>query len=247
LQEEYLFGRLGKDAEENGRHWNTAKWIDRNYRIATMPAEAVKTLNCFTGDWKDVADPDELVEGFELERVTVGSRDKERLALKISDYDLVRLVDDIDESDESAKIDLNKLAREAGPRPTRIDLPGPIERQDAIKIVRLLMVGMRSLWHPVKRSIIDHATMTSLGKTQNVGDGVAAAVGRQRVIEGLRVAESIRSGLMRQERNRYKLGSVDEIVRETLAVLAVGSIIAAESSLPANDNYRADALATSAA
>jgi hypothetical protein len=239
LQEEYLAGRLGKNAEENSTLWNTAKWIDLNYRAATMPAEAVKTLNCFAGGWKDVADPDELVEGFELERVTVDSRDKERLPFKISDYDLVRLVDDFD---GSAKIDINKLAHEAGPRPIRTDLPGPIERQDAIKVIRLLMARMHSLWHPVKRSTIDHVTMTSLGKTQNVGDGVAAAVGRQRVVEGLRIAEAIRKGHTRQERNRYKLVSVDEIIRETLAVIAAGVVGKfTDKPSPANDNYRADA------
>jgi hypothetical protein len=182
-------------------------------------------------------------DGFGLERVQIDESDKESLDLKLSDYELVRLVDDLRECDKLAKIDINKVVRNADPLPERIDLPGPIERQEAIKIVRMLRVGMRSLWHPVKRSITDHATMKSLGKTQNVGDGVAAAVGRARVVEGLRLAESIRKGLTRQERNfsmwlsqirvkqevvpsvewrlsgRYKLGSVDEIVREVLAVL----------------------------
>jgi hypothetical protein len=100
---------------------------------------------------------------------------------------------------------------------------------------------MRSLWHPVIRAVVDHATMTSLGKSQNVGDAVAAAVGRTRVIEGLRLAESIRKGLARREQSfsmwqgvidakqirvpvsgmsfSQKLASVDGIIREVLAAL----------------------------
>jgi hypothetical protein len=242
LQDEYLAGRLGKNGEENSRLWNTAKWIDRLCRIATMPAEAVKTLNLSAGDWVEVAHPEEISEGFGVGRIKIDERDKERLALKLSDYDLACLVDDIKDCDELAKTDINKLVRNADPLPERIDLPGPIERQEAIKIVRMLMVGMRSLWHPVKRSITDHATMKSLGKTQNVGDGVAAAVGRARVIEGLRLAESIRKGLTRQERAPFSMwlnqirakqipmqkpgltaarrqASVDAIIKEVLAIL----------------------------
>src|SRR6202022_27739 len=143
--------------------------------------------------------PADKNDGYETEEVNIDESDKERLALKLSDHDLARLVDDLEEFDKLAKIDVNNLARNADPLAERIDLPGPIERQAAIKVLRMLMLGMRSLWHPVKRSISDHATMKSLGKTQGVGDGVEATVGRTRVIEGLRIAESIRKGLGRQE------------------------------------------------
>src|SRR5258706_5169934 len=95
LQDEYLAGRLGKNGEENSRLWNTAKWIDRLCRIVTMPAEAVKTLNLSADDWSEVADPDEIIEGFGVKRVKIDEPDKERLALKLSDYDLVCLMDDI--------------------------------------------------------------------------------------------------------------------------------------------------------
>jgi hypothetical protein len=98
------------------------------------------------------------------------------------------------------------------------------------------MIGMHSLWHPVKRAIVDHATMTSLGITQGVGDGVAATVGRTRVIEGLRLAGSIRKGLARQERGfsmrlkqtpvqtpglnaARRAASVDGIIKTVLAAL----------------------------
>jgi hypothetical protein len=225
LQEEYLTGRLGKNEEENGRNWNTAIWIDRQLRIATMPAEALPPLNIYVGDkisqstegtgaptGPDDEAPDEAGnEGFEFESINVGEADSERsmcvmdedgttrrLDIKTDDYDLLRLIDAIEDIDKLAKIDINKVALTADPLPEQIDSPGPIERQEAIKILRMLMVGMRSLWHPVIRAIADHATMTSLG--QGKGKGVAAAIGRQRVIEGLRIAESIRKGLSRQER-----------------------------------------------
>jgi hypothetical protein len=85
--------------------------------------------------------------------------------------------------------------------------------------------------------------MKTLGEGK--GRDVAAAVGRQRVIEGLRIAESIRKGLSRQDRafsarvnqvrasqeavpstewrrsDRFRLPSVDEIIKATLAVLSI--------------------------
>jgi hypothetical protein len=163
--------------------------------------------------------PDEAGnEGIEFESINVGKTDSEgesdsersmcvmdedgtthRLDIKIDDYDLLRLMDDFEECDELAEIDINKLALTAYPLPEQINFPGPIERQEAIKILRMLMLGMDSLWHPVIRAIADHATMTSLGQGKK-GKGIAAAVGRQRVIEGLRLAESIRKRLARQDR-----------------------------------------------
>src|SRR5262249_13290458 len=50
LQEEYLANRLGKNTEENSRLWNTVKWIDKHFRIATTPAEANSPLNIYVGD-----------------------------------------------------------------------------------------------------------------------------------------------------------------------------------------------------
>jgi hypothetical protein len=258
LQQEYIAGRLGKNEEENGRLWNTAKWIDKIIRTSMMPADAVKSLNLYADNFyevipddkrrgstgEDKAASDDENNGFEFSGVNIDLRDKERLALTLSDYDLLRLWDYFAAHEKAAKIDVSKLVGSADPLAERIDVPGPIERQTAIKIARILMTQMRSLWHPVNRAITDHATMKSLGESQNVGDGVAAAVGRARVIEGLRLAESIRKGLSRQDRafslwldqihakqtpvtsaewsltNRYKLGSVDEIVSGTLAVLS---------------------------
>lgn len=175
LQEEYLAGRLGKNEEENSRLWKTAKWFDRHVRIATLPAHAVKGLNLYVDGWHDVIAPankepeDELPDygnGVEYEPLNINERDKKQLLLKLpDDYELARLIDYLNECDQIAKIDENKLAREAEPRPVQIDLPGPIDRQESGKIVRMLKLGMRSLWYPVKAAIIDHATMTALGKT----------------------------------------------------------------------------------
>jgi hypothetical protein len=269
LQAEYLEGRLGKNDEENSRNWNTATWIDRLIRTATMPAEAVKGSNLYTDTFHEVTDPigddpnddpaDENEE-YEVEKPEVDRRrDKngnDPLAIEISDYDLVMLWDYFKECDYLAKIDVNKLAGKSDPLPQRIELPGPIERQEAIKILRILMLGMRLLWHPVIRSIVNHATMNSLGKTQGVGDKVAATVGRTRVIEGLRLAESIRKGLARQERGfsmwlnqtrarqtpiqkpgltaaRLK-ASVDEIIKEVLvAVMKTAPVV----SMPMIGDY----------
>jgi len=261
LQEEYLAGRLGKSAEENSRLWNTAKWIDRLIRTATLPAKAVKSLNLYADNRQDVfsadyedewADPDEKNEGFGFTRVKVYEQ-KELRALNLSDYDLVRLADSIEESDKIAAIDVDKLVRNTDPLPDRVDLPGSIERQEAIKIVRILMMGARSLWHPVKSSIIDHATMKSLGKTQGVGDGVAAAVGRTRVIEGMRIAESIRKRLTRPEHvaaeethwpakqaQRRHMAFMDVFISEILAAVT-------NKPLAANDNLPTRAVVSDAA
>jgi hypothetical protein len=120
-----------------------------------------------------------------------------RLDIKTDDYGLLRLIDAIKDIDDLANIDVNDLMRESPPLLPQTDFPDALDRAEAGKILRMLKLGMRSLWRPVIRAIADQATMTSLGKTLN---GVAATVGRTRVIEGLRIAESIRKGLTRQER-----------------------------------------------
>ncbi|MGZ5875355.1 MAG: hypothetical protein ACXWKP_24980, partial [Bradyrhizobium sp.] len=263
LQEEYLVGRLGKNEEENCRNWNTGKWIDRLIRTATTPAEAVEGLNLITGRWEEYFNPGEIFDsvseddgvieapfGREGFRFNIDRRDKERLALKLSDNDWLALRDYFEECDDVAKIDINELAGTSDPLAERIDFPDALDRAEAGKIIRILMLGMRSLWHPVIRAITGHATMTSLGKTQGVGDKVAAAVGRSRVIEGLRIAESIRKGLKKQSvrkglkkqdrvfstwLNQVRAGqtvvhrpgfSVDDVIKGTLAVLM------ADKSLP---------------
>ena len=245
LQEEYLAGRLGKNDEENSRLWNTVKWIDRLIRTATMPATALKGSNLSTDNFFEVMPDDrygtgddvdpKANKGFEPELINVDWRDKARLDIKLSGSDLVGLMKLFSERDASAKIDINKPGK-VDPLLERIESPSPIERRTAIKFLRTLMMGMHSIWYPVKRAIADHATMKSLGKTQNVGDGVAATVGRTRVIEGLRLAESIRKGIVRQERGfsmrlnqtpvqtpglnaARRQASVDEIIKEVVRAL----------------------------
>jgi hypothetical protein len=225
LQAEYLAGRLGKNEEENSRNWNAVMWIDKHYRVVRTPAEALPPLNIYVGDkisqstegtgaptGPDDESPDEVGnEGIEFESINVGEADSgrsmcvmdedgttRRLEVKTDDYNLLRLMDDFDECDDLAKIDVNDLMREAMPLLSQTDFPSSDQRAESGKIIRMLILGMRSLWHPVKHAIIDHADMKSLG--QGKGKDVAAAVGRQRVIEGLRLAESIRKGLTRPKR-----------------------------------------------
>jgi hypothetical protein len=261
LQVEYLEGRLGKNPEENSRHWNTIKWIDKHFRVVRTPAEALPPLNIYIGDkisqttaimtptGPDDEAPDEAAnEGIEFESISVCQTDKSgntkvmdedgtthRLDIKTIDYDLLRLIDALEEIDKPAKIDVNV------PLLPQIDFPSSDQRAESGKIIRMLILGMRSLWHPVERAIADHASMKPLGKTQGVGDHVAAAVGRQRVIEGLRLAVSIRKSLAKQERGfsmwqsqidarqisiplsgiatSQKMASVDGIIGEVLAAL----------------------------
>ena len=95
LENEYLAGRLGKNEEENGRLWNTVKWIDRHFRIATMPADAIQGLNIYIDgserlDRPDVDNPDKFPDevnyGYNgYENGKVYQADKDKLDLKIDD------------------------------------------------------------------------------------------------------------------------------------------------------------------
>ena len=134
--------------------------MDTIIRTATTPAEAVKSLNLCTDGWSDAfspdykdyqAFPDEKNEGFGVTRFKVDKRDQKEIAVKLSEFDLVRLKDSFEEFDKSEAIDINRLIGKVSPLPRRTDLPGPIERQEAGKIMRMLMLGMRSLWYPVKQ------------------------------------------------------------------------------------------------
>ena len=273
LQEEYLAGRLGKNDEENSRLWNTVLWINKHYRVWRTPPEALPPLNIYVGDkisqstegtgaptGSDDEAPDEAGnEGVEFEDIFVGDADGQSsmcvmdedgtthlLDIKTDDYDLLRLIDALEEIDKLAKIDVDDLKRDAPPLLPQTDFPSSDQRAESGKIIRTLMLGMRTLWPPVIRAIASHADMKSL--SQGKGKDVAAAVGRARVIEGLRLAESIRKGLGRQDRefsmwqsqtrarqevvpsaewgrsNRFKLGSVEDIITETLAILPEKSL-----------------------
>jgi hypothetical protein len=301
LQEEYLANRLGKDTEENSRLWNTALWIDKHYRNATTTAEATRPFNIYVGDQisqrteggapagPDDDAPDEKAEneGVGFESIKTFKTDKHgnavvkgqngtvyRLDVMPSDnHELLRLVDGLNETDRSAKIDVNKLMRETTPPLPQVDSPGPYEREESGKIIRILMARMPTSWHPVISSIADQVTMKSLGKSQGVGDSVAATVGRWRVIEGLRLAESIKKGLERQNRSKIRAeqtpvprsGKVPS-VREMMAPLAAPKAVRAPAGhywsqargpvirlsengrpFPANDNFTVVGRASNAA
>jgi hypothetical protein len=307
LQEEYLVGRLGKNEEENIRNWNTVLWIEKHYRVTRTPAEALPPLNIYVGDktsqstegtgapaGPDDEAPDDKVEneGFKFKRIKVDvgkgdlqgcirvmdeNRTAHILEIKADDYDVLRLIDALEEIDKLAKINVNDLMREVPPLLPQTDFPSADQRAESGKIIRTLMLGMRTLWHPVICTIADHADMKS--QSQGKGKDVAAAVGRQRVIEGLRIAESIRRGLGRQEfvvrrtlEPFYTVATcLDEIIRGVLARLGGqtlddrpatwppyrdwqgsccyidGMRFLPSKPLPANDNHRFDAVALKAA
>jgi hypothetical protein len=284
LQEEYLAVRLGKNAEENSRLWNTAIWINRHYAVTKTPSEALPPLNIYVGDkisqsiegtgaptGPDDEAPDEAEnEGTGFESINVGHVDDDGngmcvmdedgttrlLDIKTDDYELLRLIDALKEVDDFAKIDVNDLKREAPPLLPQTDFPGDDQRVESGKIIRMLMLGMRSLWHPVIRAIADHATMTGLGKTQGKGDKVAAAVGRQRVIEGLRIAESIRKRLQqitqRQVIDEASYWPARKLEQRRIAVIDgfIGQVLTAVAGnplpIPANDNRCVEAIALAA-
>jgi hypothetical protein len=289
LENEYFADRLGKNKEENARLWNTAKWVERHHRIATMPAESLAPFNIHIADatvqdtgaptGADDESPDDAQEneGAEFERIHVGKQDSptsmrvmdedgvtRRLEIKADDYDVMRLADQLDECDKLAKVDVNEAARK--PLPESFDYPDdPDDFAESGKIIRILMAGMHTLWTPVIRAVVDRVTMHSLGSSQGVGDDKAATVGRWRVIEGLRLADSIRRRLERQKLapakpalRKYRSCANVPSVNEMMAPLVAKPVHALYSSgrhlnqtagpvikvsQPANDNQRLAAAA----
>jgi hypothetical protein len=299
LQTEYLEDRLGTDKEENGQLWNTVKWINKHYAVTRTPAEAMPSINIYvpdpisqstggapTGEDDEAPDPKDNNPGIRVTDINFVAKDKlERpivigydkkgskriyaLDINASGYDLLRLVDELNEIDKLAAFDIKDLVSEAPPLLPQNDFPSAEQRAESCKIILILMTQMRTLWQPVISAIADHATMKSLGEGR--GKDTVAAVGRQRLIEGLRLAESIRRELRRKERafsmwqaqvragheqvgasewrraNRYKVPSVDDTIKGTLAVLAdnvyanqTGPVFKrTDKPLHDNDNYRA--------
>jgi hypothetical protein len=277
LEDEYLAGRLGKNEEENGRLWNTAKWIERHNRIETLPKEAIQPLNIRVDgsermevpevDRPDGGFPDDVNLGYGYKQGIVDETDKNNLNLKIDDYRIGRLIDELEEIDKSAKFNEKDLLRTNPPLP-QVDFPDLEQRVESGKIIRILKVGMQTLWYPVIRAIESHATMTSLGRSQGVGEDKAATVGRWRVIEGLRLAESIRRRLERQKpkavakptARRHAIPSVSEMMGPLAAPKALrapasgylnqvaGPVIKREvKPLHANDNRPSTEAVTKAA
>lgn len=241
LQNEYLADRLGKDSVENSKLWGTVKWIDKIYRTAAMPKNAVRAPSIMIA-------PDDF-SAKEIEDYAVKNE------VPAVAFDVLRTMEKMEEYDEMIEIDVNKLLRDAGPRPLRADLPDLYERVAANKIIRMLRLGLRNLWLPVMLAIVDHTEMYRLGITQGARRDIAPAVGRQRVIEGLRIADSIRKGITRSEKRdavdeashwparlaqQRHVAFMDKLINEVLVAIA-------DKPLPANDNYRADTVACIAA
>jgi hypothetical protein len=256
LQSEYLAGRLGKDEQENARNWNTVIWINKHHTVTRTPAEALPPLNIYVGDkisqsTKGTGAPTGLDDeapdkagnkGEEYEQINIdvdpynrrGMRVMDEdgtthsLEIKTDDYTVLRLMDALEEIDDLAAINIDDLGAPILPQ---TDFPIADQRAESGKIILILMTQMRTLWQP--GAIADHATMASL--VPGKGKDVAAAVGRQRVIEGLRIAESIRRELGRKER-KFSMWqsqtrarqiqvdrpgfSVDDTIKGTLVALA---------------------------
>ena len=189
LENEYLACRLGKNEQENGRLWNTVKWIEWHNRIATLPANAIQALNIYIdgSERMDRIDvdipanggfPDEDVnEGFNgYENGKVNQSDKDKLDLKIDDYRIGRLIDELKEIDQSAKFDINKLKDKPAPLPLA-EFPGLNERVESGKIIRMLKLGMHTLWHPVIGAIDGRVSMASSRQ-------VARRARRQKMVNG---------------------------------------------------------------
>jgi hypothetical protein len=189
LYDEYVAERLGSDAFTNSRNWNTAIWIDRIYKIAMLPEEALGPPHWISsGLSDDELDRYEPTEVVPKEAVSLLSMiaEVERIKRAERGYDLVG----IHEASASADPTL----------PTGVEV-----RADANKILRLLMVGMRGLWKPVKCAIVDHSEMWKLGITQGVSRQLAPTAGRQRVLDGLGIAADIRRDVLRWEGIPHRL------------------------------------------
>lgn len=187
LYDEYVAERLGRDAVTNSKNWNTAVWIDRIYRVATLPEEALGPSH-----WIASTLSEEELDGYEPAEIVPPEAtaylsmiaEMERIKRVARGYDLVGTHEASSSNDPTL--------------PTGVEI-----RADANKILRLLMVGMRGLWKPVKRAIIDHVEMWKLA--QGVSRQFAPTAGRQRVLDGLEIAADIRRDVLRWEGCSHRL------------------------------------------
>lgn len=192
LYDEYVAERLGKDIVENSKNWATVIWLDRIFQMALLPDRAIGPVHWFTSGMSD----EERSDGYETENVVppnvdavlhiLGAAKKARL--KAQGY-------------KNKEVGVHEAS--AGRNP---ELPTGVEiRVDTTKILRLLQIGMRALYEPVKHAIVDHTEMWKLGITQGVSRQLAPTAGRQRVVDGLRIAADIRKDVEGWERNSGRL------------------------------------------
>lgn len=191
LEAEYLAGRLGKNSVENSSHWDCALWIERLWETAMKPPNAAQGLSLVT------APTDEEVCHSRY------SNDSTNLQvvreLPTATFAALYMVTAVQAADKVLQKQLIAPKSERQRPVFDSALYWAEQRLDADKTIRMLMAGMRTLWSPVKLSIIDRIELNALGTTQGVGSNGATAAGRQRVIEGLRIACSIRKDLLRAE------------------------------------------------
>jgi hypothetical protein len=185
LYDEYVAERLGKDAYANSKHWNTAMWIDGIYNMAMLPDRSLGPLHWFSSG-ADFAS--EEIDGYSATHVippevvsVLNLLDGvERIRRKRRGYELVGT---------------HETSADRDPRaPTGVEV-----RSDASKKLRMLQVGMRGLWTPVKQAIVDHTELWKIGITQGVSRAMAPTAGRQRVLDGLGLAADIRQDISRWE------------------------------------------------
>lgn len=197
LYDEYVAERLGKDANDNSKNWNTAIWIDGIYQAAMLPDRALGPVHWISGGLDDYE-----LSGYEQTEVIPA----EALAF----LQIVEAVKGLNRGGE--EVPIHEARGDVDPRlPTGVEI-----RCDASKKLRLLQAGMRGLWKPVKQAIVDQAEMWTLGITQGVSRAMAPTAGRQRVLDGLGIAADIRRDILRWEAldHRVKEGTCSRLAEK---------------------------------
>ncbi len=232
LQSEYEEGRVGRNRVENSKLWDCALWILRLYETAERPADATRALSLITTPLED--------------EISADSIDGDTESLNVL-YELPGYVFEVLYIMDMVKaLDRCERTKPAPPGSER-DRPVFDSRLEAVELrveasemLEKLKVRMGSLWKPVKLAVIDRVELHELGTTQGVGRDLAGAVGRQRVIEGLRIAASLRKGMAESQRG---LGAL-LMDRSILDTIELGSVLAGlrpvrqlSRLIPANDNH----------
>lgn len=190
LETEYLANRLGKDRMANETNWRTVVWLDNLIEIAETPTRALPTVH-LSGD---------------IAAEVLSRHDEDGNLLETPPYEveqhitpgIMRLINELDRIAEK-----NPEPICPAPPPQNRDplKPFPVEyRADTLRLIGLLKASLRCLWKPLVQAIRYNRPMGDIGRDTGVAKGVAAAVGRQRVIDGLEMAAGVRRDVARWER-----------------------------------------------
>jgi hypothetical protein len=160
LYTEYVEGRLGKDAYANSKHWNTALWIYDTYSTAMLPDRSLGPLHWFSsGADKDI---DQDTPCCSMENIVPPST--------VSVLNILAALKRVEQSRlkkqgyKNKTVGTHEASSSKDPRlPTGVEV-----RCDASKKLRLLQIGMRGLWKPVKQAVIDQADTYRAVRTQSV-------------------------------------------------------------------------------